>query len=71
MREKFDPFIKFCATRTVPSIGTESMGLAADARGVMVFAIPSRLFHRVPGLIILTQTWYRLDCFIVTHDFSA
>jgi len=38
--------------------GTESVGLAADARGVMVFATPSRLFHRAPGLTILTRTWY-------------
>jgi hypothetical protein len=40
MREKFNPFIKFCATRTVPSTGTKSMGLAADAHGVLVFAVP-------------------------------
>jgi|SRR5450759_551519 len=76
MRVKFNPFIKFCATRTVPSIGTESMGLASDAHGVMVFAPDSyrelsRLFHRDPGLTILTRTWYRLDSFIVTRDFSA
>jgi hypothetical protein len=38
MREKFNPFIKSCATRTVPSTGTESLGLLADAQGVMVFA---------------------------------
>jgi hypothetical protein len=29
MREKFDPFTKFCVTRTVPSTGTESIGLLA------------------------------------------
>jgi hypothetical protein len=43
MREKFNPFIKFCATRPdsyrdVPAAGTKSIGLAADAHGVMVFA---------------------------------
>jgi len=59
MRENLNPFIKFCATRTVPSTGTKSIGLRADAHGVMVFASPSRLFHRAPGLTILTRTWYR------------
>ena len=43
---------------TNPSTETKSMGLRADAHGVMDFAIPSRLFHRAPGLIILTRTWY-------------
>ena len=71
MREKFNPFIKFCATRTVPSTGTKSMGLAVYAHGVMVFASLSRLFHRDPKLTILTRTWYCQDSFIVTPDFSA
>ena len=34
----------------------------------MVFAIPSRLFHRAPGLTNLTRTWYHLDYFIVHPD---
>ncbi|HEY5139638.1 MAG TPA: hypothetical protein VIJ25_10045, partial [Methylococcales bacterium] len=55
----------------MPSTWTESVGLAADARGVMVFASPSGLFHRDPKLTALTLTWYRLDSFIVTPDFSA
>ena len=38
MIEKFNPFINLSATRTVPSTGTESVGLAANAHGVMVFA---------------------------------
>jgi hypothetical protein len=59
MREKLKPFIKFSDTRTVPSTGTESVGLAADAYGVMVFATPSRLFNRAPELTNLTRTWYR------------
>ena len=59
MRFSFNPFIKFCANRTVASTGTESVGLRADALGVMVFANPSRLFHRDPKLTILTRTWYR------------
>jgi hypothetical protein len=56
MRENFNPFIKFCGTRTVPATGTESVGLAADAHGVMVFAAPSGLFHRDPKLTNLTRT---------------
>jgi hypothetical protein len=71
MRFSFNPFIKFCTTRTVPSTGTESVGLRADARGVMVFASPSRLFHRAPGLTGLTRTWYYLDSFTVHPDSSA
>jgi hypothetical protein len=45
MREKFSPLIKFCATRTVPAAKTESIGLQADARVVMVFASPSGQFY--------------------------
>jgi hypothetical protein len=56
MRENFNTFIKFCATRTVPSTWTESVGLAADAPGVLVFAAPFALFHRDPKLTNLTRT---------------
>jgi hypothetical protein len=59
MRESLKAFYQTSATRTVPSTGTESVGLPADAQGVMVFATPSRLFHRAPGLTILTRTWSR------------
>ena len=52
MREKFKPFIKFCATRTVPSTGTKSTGLRADTHGVMVFAIRSRKLHRDQTAIV-------------------
>jgi hypothetical protein len=41
MSEKYNPLIKFCFTRTVPITETKSMGLAASAHGVMVFANPS------------------------------
>jgi len=44
----------------ISSPAIKSIGLQADARGVMVFATPSRLFHRAPGLTILTRTWYHL-----------
>ena len=71
IRLNFRPFIKYSGTLTVSSPGTESVGLLADVHGVMVFAIPSRLFHRAPGLTNLTRTWYRLDCFIVHPGSSA
>jgi len=70
MRENLNPFIKFCATRTVPSTGTKSIGLRADAHGVMVFASPSRLFHRAPGLTILTRTWYHGTISSCTQTFQ-
>jgi hypothetical protein len=38
MREEFEPHIKARSTRTVPITETKSIGLQADARGVMVFA---------------------------------
>jgi hypothetical protein len=38
MREEFNQLIKSCPTRTVPAAKTESIGLQADARVVMVFA---------------------------------
>ena len=41
MREESNRLIKFCVTRTVPAAETKSIGLQADARGVMVFANPS------------------------------
>jgi hypothetical protein len=69
MREKFIPLIKFCAIRTVPSTVTKSVGLAADVSWFLQTL--SRLFRRDPKLTILTWTWYRLDSFIVTQDFSV
>jgi len=38
MSEKLNQLNKSCGTRTVPAAETKSMGLAADARVVMVFA---------------------------------
>jgi hypothetical protein len=38
MREKFNPLIKPCGTRTDPATETKSIGLQADAQDVMVFA---------------------------------
>jgi hypothetical protein len=45
MRLNFNPLIKSCGTRTVPSPGTDSILLRADAQGVMVFANPSWQLH--------------------------
>ena len=39
MEEEFNKLIKICATRTVPATKTKSIGLQADARVVMVFAL--------------------------------
>jgi hypothetical protein len=39
MREEFNPLIKSCSTLTDPTTETKSIGLQADARVVMVFAI--------------------------------
>jgi len=55
MREEFNPLIKFCATRPdsyrdVPAAKTKSIGLQADARGVM----PAR-----PNNFSMEQIWDR------------
>ena len=49
---------KLCHPDCFSASGTRSFGLRAYAHGVMVFAMPSRLFHRAPGLTIFTRTWY-------------
>jgi len=46
MRVKSDQLIKLCGTLTTPATKTKSIGLPADARGVMVFAIPSWQLYR-------------------------
>jgi hypothetical protein len=46
MGDEFAPLIKFCFTQTIPATKTKSIGLQADARVVMVFATPPRLFYR-------------------------
>ncbi len=60
MRDKFNPLTKFCGTLTVPSPGTESIGLPADALAVMpaplagVFAPDS--YREPPGQLYLNGT---------------
>jgi len=39
MREEFNPFIKFCCTRTDPATKTKSIGLQADAQLAAFFAL--------------------------------
>jgi len=46
MRVNFQQLIKSCGTRTVPAAKTKSIGLPADAHGVMVFAISSWQLYR-------------------------
>ena len=46
MREDFNRLIISFGTRTIPAAKTKSIGLPADARVVMVFAVPPRLFYR-------------------------
>jgi hypothetical protein len=58
MRENLHPLSNFLPPGLICASGTKSVGLAANAHGVMVFATPSRLFHRAPGLTGLTWTWY-------------
>jgi hypothetical protein len=44
--------IKSCATRTVPAAETKSIGLPANARGVMVFATQPRQLYRDPTTFV-------------------
>jgi hypothetical protein len=68
MREEFNPLIKSCATRTVPAAKTESIGLQADARVVMVFAMsPRQLYHDVTNPAHLSGQRH-LDSFIMTPN---
>ena len=58
--------IKFSCTRTDSAAETKSIGLQADARVVMVFAMPPRLFYRDTEILPTYQGPGHLDCFIVT-----
>jgi hypothetical protein len=68
MREEFNILIKSCATRTVPATETKSMGLQADARVVMVFAVPPRRFYRDMTNPAHLSGPRHLDNFIVTPN---
>jgi hypothetical protein len=68
MREKFNPLIITCGTRTVPAAETKSIGLQADARVVMVFAAPSgQFYHNMTDPAHLSGQRH-LDSFIMTRN---
>jgi hypothetical protein len=60
--------IKFCCTRTVPAAETNSIGLQADARVVMVFASPSGQFYCDMTNPAHLSGPRHLDSFIVTRN---
>jgi hypothetical protein len=68
MREEFNLLIKSCGTRTVPAAETESIGLQADARVVMVFASPSGQFYCNMTIPARLSGPRHLDSFIVTPN---
>jgi len=68
MRVKSVPLIKICATRTDPAAKTESIGLQADARVVMVFASPSGQFYCDMTNPAHLSGQSHLDSFIVTPN---
>ena len=68
MREEFNPLIKSCGTRTDSAAETNSIGLQADARVVMVFASPPRQFYRDMTNPAHLPGPRHLDSFIVTPN---
>jgi hypothetical protein len=69
MREKFNPFIKFAATRTVPSSGTKSTGLTRCCHGFCI-AICQFLYREQFAPLIGTQSsgpFYRDSQLIATY----
>ena len=60
--------IKFSCTRTDSAAETKSIGLQADARVVMVFAMPPRLFYRDMTNPAHLSGPRHLDSFIVTPN---
>jgi hypothetical protein len=67
-RVNINPLIKFYVTRTVPAAKTKSIGLQADARVVMVFAMPpGQLYRDMTNPAYLSGTRH-LDSFIVTPN---
>jgi hypothetical protein len=70
MGEEFNLLNKTCGIRTVPAAKTESIGLQADARVVMVFASPSGQFYYNMTNPAHLSGLRHLDSFIVTKNFS-
>jgi hypothetical protein len=68
MRVNSFQLIKLCCTRTVPAAETKSIGLQADARVVMVFALPSgQFYYNMTNPAHLSGPRH-LDSFIVTPN---
>ena len=68
MREEFNSLIKSCCPRTVPAAETKSIGLQADTRVVMVFAVPPRQFYSDTTNPAHLSGLRHLDNFIVTPN---
>jgi hypothetical protein len=68
MRANSFQLIRFSCTRTDPATKTESIGLQADARVVMVFAAPPRQFYRDMTIPARLSGPRHLDNFIVTPN---
>ena len=68
MRVKSSSLNKFRGTQTDPAAKTKSIGLQADARVVMVFASPPRLFYRDMTNPAHLSGPRHLDSFIVTPN---
>jgi hypothetical protein len=71
MRANSFQLIKSCGTWTVTAAETESIGLQADARVVMVFASPSGQFHRDMTNPAHLSGPRHLDRLIVTRNFRS
>jgi hypothetical protein len=69
MRKKSSQLIKSCGTLTDPAAKTKSMGLQADARVVMVFAVPPRQLYRDSTNPARLSGPRHLDNFVVTRNF--
>ena len=68
MRASSFQLIKFCCIRTDPAAETDSIGLRAEARVVMVFAVPPRLFYRDKTNPAHLSGPRHLDSFIMTPN---
>ena len=70
---RVNPFqlIKFCYPRTVPAAETESIGLQADARVVMVFASLSGQFYCDMTNSAHLSGPRHLDSFMVTRNIRS
>jgi len=68
MRANSFQLVKFCCTWTVTAAETKSIGLQADTRVVMVFAVPPRQFYSDTTNPAHLSGLRHLDNFIVTPN---